>query len=277
MTTLIADAWSAAAGSYAATWAPRFAPWVSDAVDALTAHARPAPPPPGHLLALGCGPGGELAALADAFPGREVVAKDLSPAMVRLARQAAGGRPGVRVEVGDARVVVAAHPAPPALLFSAFLLQALPASLPSLTAWVASLPPGGLASVLWWPPPAGQGDAAWAAVTAGPQGGGGGTDGPAAIAAAVAAGGGTILCDASPTHPMRFPSRAALADALVRGGPLTVAGVVDGEAARARAAAAAALARGDEGGGGVVVVPSARLVVVRKGGAVGEAAAVARL
>ena len=265
MRAAVADAWSASAEAYAATWAPRFAPWVSTAVAALrgeAARARPSPPP-GPLLDLGCGPGHELAALASAFPGRRLVARDAAPGMVRLASARAG--PGVTVEVDDARAVGYQ----PSILFSAFLLQAMPARAAALTAWVAALPPGGLAGVLWWPSPAAQPDVAWAAVTAGPPDGGsdeGNT--PAGVAAAAAAGGGAVLLDENPVHMLCFASRAALADALLKGGPLTVAAAVDPAAAAELATAAAALAETDPegtGGGGVFLRPSARLVVVRKG------------
>ncbi|MEQ8833586.1 MAG: class I SAM-dependent methyltransferase [Miltoncostaeaceae bacterium] len=69
---------------------------VDEAVAALAALADGRPVR--RLLDLGCGPGGALAALGDAFPGAALVAADASPAMLaRVAARAAEAGIGSRV------------------------------------------------------------------------------------------------------------------------------------------------------------------------------------
>jgi len=91
---------------------------------------------------LGCGRGEVASLLADAVtPDGSVVALDISPAMVRLAREALAGTVA-RVEVGDA----SAPDLPPGsfdVVASSLVLFFLPDPLGALGRWVDLLRPGG--------------------------------------------------------------------------------------------------------------------------------------
>ncbi|NUW42925.1 methyltransferase domain-containing protein [Nonomuraea rhodomycinica] len=62
---------------------------------------------PGQIvLDLGCGPGTDLGAMADAVaPGGRVIGVDRDPAMVAEARARLAGRPGVEIRAGDAHAL----------------------------------------------------------------------------------------------------------------------------------------------------------------------------
>jgi SAM-dependent methyltransferase len=55
-----------------------------------------------RILDLGCGAGTTSLALADMIPGADVTGVDLSAALIAVARERAGGRPGLSFEVADA-------------------------------------------------------------------------------------------------------------------------------------------------------------------------------
>lgn len=147
MTDRIARAWDAAAEGYDSYYVPRFAPWVADAVRAVTG----APLPDGPVLVPCCGTFPELPALVEHLPGREIVGIDLSAGMVRLARTAAARHPRVRVIEGDAAALDARWTGACAAVVSVFGLQQLPEPEQALRSWAAALRPGGRLSVVFWP------------------------------------------------------------------------------------------------------------------------------
>ena len=98
MSGALARGWDEAAEGYEAYYVPRFAPWVADAVAAVT----DGPLPDGPVLVPCCGTFPELDALATQLPGRDVAGVDLSAGMLRLARARAAAYPGATVEQGDA-------------------------------------------------------------------------------------------------------------------------------------------------------------------------------
>ena len=58
---------------------------------------------PGYVADLGCGPGNLTAALADRWPGAEIVGVDNSPEMIAAAREEAGKRDRLSFALGDIR------------------------------------------------------------------------------------------------------------------------------------------------------------------------------
>src|SRR6059036_3556548 len=78
---LVEEAWDHVAERYCRYWSPRFEPYLDHALSAFE------PAPAGPLVVAGCGPGEEVLMMARRFPGRAIVATDLSPAMVAIARR----------------------------------------------------------------------------------------------------------------------------------------------------------------------------------------------
>jgi trans-aconitate methyltransferase len=142
-------AWDEAASGYDSYFSPRFAPYLATALGALIGRASELPDP-GCIVVPCTGPGRELGALARAFPGRQIVASDLSGEMVKLARDRSARFPNVSVERDDAtqlRVPLT----PVAALYSVFGLQLLPNPADALGSWLRLLQPKGLATVVYWP------------------------------------------------------------------------------------------------------------------------------
>ena len=211
----LARGWDEAAAGYEAYFVPRFAPWVSTAVRAITGD----PLPGGPVVVPCCGTFPELDALSEHLPGREIVGIDLSAGMVRLARERSAGNPLARVVEGDASTLDGIGPC--AAVVSVFGLQQLPEPDAAVASWVAALRPGGRMSVVYWPTDAE-------------------TDGPFAvlndvvrehfprpddswerqIAPAAAAAGAVIERDEECAHPMAHPDAASFFDAFTRSGPL---------------------------------------------------------
>jgi ubiquinone/menaquinone biosynthesis C-methylase UbiE len=78
----------------------------------------------GVVLEIGCGVGRITAVLAER--AREVIALDVSPRMLELARQNVGGLANVRLTPGDGTTLGGVVDASVDLVFSAFTLQHLP-------------------------------------------------------------------------------------------------------------------------------------------------------
>ena len=170
----LAESWSAISDEYERVLVPRFAPWTSDALDALrdavagwgNDGALAGSPAARKALVLCCGPGQELLPIAKILgPGSTVLGTDLAPGMVDAARRrigadiggddggGGGGAPPcggrVSVEVGDATTP---PPGPYDVVFSAFGLQQLPRPASAVTSWLGRLGPGGVCAFVYWPP-----------------------------------------------------------------------------------------------------------------------------
>ncbi|MFC4854524.1 class I SAM-dependent methyltransferase [Actinophytocola glycyrrhizae] len=210
MTDRIARAWDAAAQGYDAYYVPRFAPWVADAVGAVTGSALP----DGPVLVPCCGTFPELPALVEHLPGREIVGIDLSAGMVRIARAAAARHPAVSVLEGDAATLDARWDGACAAVVSVFGLQQLPGPAHALRSWAAALRPGGRLSVVFWP--------------GRPE-----LDGPFALMSellgrppdrtwedGLTSGLTGVERDEEVAHPITHPDAATCFDAHVRSGPL---------------------------------------------------------
>lgn len=143
----LARGWDEAAEGYERYYVPRFAPWVTAAVRAVAEEDLP----DGPVLVPCCGTFPELDALVEHLPGREVVGIDLSEGMVRLARERAAERPGVRVVQGDASTLEPRWSGRCAAVVSVFGLQQLPEPEDAVRSWAAALRPGGRLSVVYWP------------------------------------------------------------------------------------------------------------------------------
>ncbi|WP_433323560.1 class I SAM-dependent methyltransferase [Spirillospora sp. CA-294931] len=139
----ISQAWDEVAEGYDRYFVPRFAPWVKAAVEAVQE-----PLPPGPILVPCCGTFPELPDLIRAFPTRKIIGIDLSPGMVRLARERATPWPQAQVIEGDAATLT---PGTAAAVVSVFGLQQLPDPQAALTSWAKALLPGGQLSVVYWP------------------------------------------------------------------------------------------------------------------------------
>lgn len=144
---LLARAWDEAAPGYEDYFVPRFAPWVSSAVQAVTQVALP----PGPILVPCCGSFPELPALVRSFPDREIIGVDLSAGMVRMARERASGLPYVWVVEGNAATLGSEWVSSCAAVISVFGLQQLPDPAAALAEWARALQPGGRLSVMFWP------------------------------------------------------------------------------------------------------------------------------
>ncbi len=95
---------------------------------------------PGYVADLGCGPGNLTVALAERWPGADVVGVDNSPEMIGAAR-AGGHRPRLSFELGDLRQWRPAR-AVDVLVCNA-VLQWVPGHLEVIRQWPGLLAPGG--------------------------------------------------------------------------------------------------------------------------------------
>ena len=95
---------------------------------------------PGLVADLGCGPGELTAALADRWPGADVIGVDSSPEMIRSAR-ALPGPERLSFELADLREWQPARPA--GVIVSNAALQWVPDQLDVLSRWPDMLAPGG--------------------------------------------------------------------------------------------------------------------------------------
>jgi SAM-dependent methyltransferase len=137
------DSWNAVAAAYRDYWSPRFQPFIDDALAVFE------PTPDGALVVPGCGPGLEAVAIAQRFPGRDVIASDPAPNMVALLEREE--RPesltctqGRADQVSEISTSVAG-------IFSSFSFQLLPDHNAVLTDWARCLGPNATAVVLFWP------------------------------------------------------------------------------------------------------------------------------
>ena len=96
---------------------------------------------PGYVVDLGCGPGHLTSALAQRWPGADVVGVDNSPEMIGAALAAAGQRPGLTFVLGDVRDW--RPPRPVDVLVSNAVLQWVPGHLDLVRCWPDLLSPGG--------------------------------------------------------------------------------------------------------------------------------------
>ncbi|MCP3798405.1 class I SAM-dependent methyltransferase [Allokutzneria sp. A3M-2-11 16] len=109
------------------------------------------PLPDGPILVPCCGTFPELDVLVELFPDREIVGIDLSPGMLRLARERATGRQRVRLVQGDAAILDDHWTGRCAAVVSVFGLQQLPSPDAAIRSWASALRPGGVLSVMFWP------------------------------------------------------------------------------------------------------------------------------
>ena len=144
----VEQAWDEAALGYDAYFGPRFAPYLGAAIGALL--GRQSQLPSGSVLVPCVGPGRELPALAAALAPRQILASDLSTAMVARARERAAAFANVSLVQADATALVAPAEGAAALL-SVFGLQLLPEPANTLGDWIRLLAPGGLAAIAYWP------------------------------------------------------------------------------------------------------------------------------
>ncbi len=102
--------------------------------------ARVAASDPGYVTDLGCGPGNLTMALAERWPGADVVGLDNSPEMIGAAR-AACQRPRLSFEQGDLREWRPSRPVD--VLVCNAVLQWVPGHLDLIRQWPGLLAPGG--------------------------------------------------------------------------------------------------------------------------------------
>jgi SAM-dependent methyltransferase len=143
----VARGWDDAAEGYDGYFVPRFAPWTSEAVQAVAAAALP----PGGILVPCCGTFPELDSLLAYFPDRDIVGIDLSAGMVRRARERAAPRSNVGVVVGDAATLDRRWSGQCAAVVSVFGLQQLSEPDAAVQSWLGTLVPGGKLCVMYWP------------------------------------------------------------------------------------------------------------------------------
>lgn len=213
----LARGWDAAADGYERYFVPRFAPWVRDAVRAVTAAALP----DGPVLVPCCGTFPEVDALAAQLPGREIAGIDLSAGMLRRARERAARYPRVRTVLGDAAALDPGWSGRCAAVVSVFGLQQLPAPDRAIGSWAAALRPGGRLSVVYWPERT-EADGPFAHISEVVDRHVPPTDSSweDRLVAALAAQGAVLDRDERPSHPITHPDAAAYFDAYTRCGPL---------------------------------------------------------
>jgi SAM-dependent methyltransferase len=219
--------WDEAATGYETYYVPRFAPWVTAAVRAITAEALPE----GPVLVPCCGTFPELEALIEHLPDREIVGIDLSGGMVRRARERAARYPQVSVVEGDASTLAPHWSGRCAVVVSVFGLQQLPEPDVAIRSWAAALRPAGRLSVVFWPhvtelvgpfarmaevvrvhvPP---GDNSW----------------EHRLVPSLAAQSAAVERDEQPSYPMSHPDAATFFDAHTRFGPLRPLATARGDA-----------------------------------------------
>ncbi|MGH3715951.1 MAG: class I SAM-dependent methyltransferase [Micromonosporaceae bacterium] len=220
--SVLARAWDEAAREYERYFVPRFAPWVSAAVDALAGEL-----PDGPIVVPCCGTFPELPALLRAYPEREIVGVDLSAGMLELARERAAGHPRVSLVQGDATALGGEH----AGLVSVFGLQQLPDPAAALANWVGALRTGGLLSVMFWPYRVEE-EGPFALLDRVLEGerSKAGPDWEAGLADVVAGAGGALLRDEVTAYPMSHPDPETLWTAMTTGGSLRAMALRRGEA-----------------------------------------------
>ncbi|HKO51477.1 MAG TPA: methyltransferase domain-containing protein [Polyangiaceae bacterium] len=232
MTSPVEVAWDDAAQGYDAYFSPRFAPYLATALGTLIGRASELPTEGGILVPC-AGPGHELAALARAFPARQILASDLSGEMVRLARQRNADFANVSVERDDA-TQLRPPTIPIAALYSVFGLQLLPKPADTLGHWLELLAPKGLATIVYWPREAGGNGpfatvhrllAEWVTVDDAWQ---------RELEASARSASAHVREDVRIAFPMQFDDARSLWQALTRLGPLRALGVARGEAFIAR-------------------------------------------
>jgi len=96
---------------------------------------------PGYVADLGCGPGNLTAALADRWPGAQVVGVDNSPEMIGTAQAEARGRGTLSFTLADIRDWRPDRPVD--VLVSNAALQWVPGHLDVIRRWPGLLSPGG--------------------------------------------------------------------------------------------------------------------------------------
>lgn len=225
--TRIARGWDEAAAGYEAYFVPRFAPWVDSTVDAITA----TPLPDGPILVPCCGTFPELPALLRHFPNRDIIGIDLSPGMVRLARDRAAAWPHVTILEADASTLDPHFHAQCAAVVSVFGLQQLPDPTHAIRSWTLALAPAAPLAVTFWPHTTE-------------------TTGPFALIAqlvrshvppsdhswedqltpTLTAAGATLERDEPLTHPMSHPDAPTFFTAVTNSGPLRPLATTRGEA-----------------------------------------------
>ena len=96
---------------------------------------------PRYVADLGCGPGNLTAALAQRWPGAEVVGVDNSPEMISAAQKLGDERAGLSFVLGDLREWRPARPVD--VLVSSAVLQWVPGHLDLVRRWPQMLTAGG--------------------------------------------------------------------------------------------------------------------------------------
>ena len=224
--TPMEQAWDEAASGYDAYFGPRFAPYSGTAIGALL--ARSSELPRGGIVVPCAGPGRELGPLASAFPGRAVLASDLSNEMVLLARARNARFGNVSVERGDATALRPGDEV--AALLSCFGLQLLPNQPQTLASWLRLLAPRGVAVVVYWPRDAEQSGPFHALHRALRKVGLRDGEWEAELVPSALGVGARVLCDARVAFAMQHADAAAVWHALTRLGPLRALGLTRGQA-----------------------------------------------
>jgi trans-aconitate 2-methyltransferase len=96
---------------------------------------------PRYVADLGCGPGNLTAALAERWPGAEIVGVDSSPEMIGAAQARADGHPALSFALGDVRDWRPDRPVD--VLVCNAVLQWVPGHLDVVRRWPGMLAPGG--------------------------------------------------------------------------------------------------------------------------------------
>ena len=223
--TRLARAWDEAAAGYEEYFVPRFAPWVSAAIDALGEL------PAGPVLVPCCGTFPELDPLVRRWAGREFVGIDLSPEMVRMAAARASSYPSVEAIEGDASTLDPRWTSACAGVVSVFGLQQLPAPADAIRNWAAALRPGGRMSVVFWPEQT-EVDGPFALlreVVTRHTGGTSDRSWEAALGAAVTAGGATLERDEPLSFEIRYADAAEFWTAMTTAGPTRALALARGD------------------------------------------------
>jgi trans-aconitate 2-methyltransferase len=96
---------------------------------------------PRYVADLGCGPGNLTAALAERWPGAEILGVDSSPEMIGAAQARADGHPALSFALGDVRDWRPDRPVD--VLVCNAVLQWVPGHLDVVRGWPGMLAPGG--------------------------------------------------------------------------------------------------------------------------------------
>jgi trans-aconitate 2-methyltransferase len=96
---------------------------------------------PRYVADLGCGPGNLTAALAERWPGADVVGVDNSPEMISVAESEADREPGLSFTLADLREWRPGRPVD--VLISNAALQWVPGHMDMVRTWPDMLAPGG--------------------------------------------------------------------------------------------------------------------------------------